>query len=102
MRIGDTIRITREDFIRLAPLGLMIYNPQTRSTFYYCRSRAACHTARHREIPGYVYSPGRHDTPQTLSSDHLRGYWDDIAVRAWVVTRLPNTYIYRRSACELV
>lgn len=98
MRLGDTISITREEFIRLAPLGLMLYQPQIRATFCYDPSSVSNSTSSHREIPGYIYAQGSHSsTTLSYSWDHLRGYWDDLIRRSFIVTRLPRTHIYRRT-----
>ena len=97
MKLGATI--TKEEFLRLAPLGLeAFYNG---GTYSYCRANAEAFkkwTEEHGElpsglIPGYIIKScprdAHDDFPDGVTHVHLRGSWSYFTNNDCIVAKLP-------------
>ena len=97
MKLGAII--TKEEFLRLAPLGLeALYNV---TTYSYCRANAEAFkkwAEEHGElpsdlIPGYIIKSQPRDEyddfPDGVTHMHLRGSWDYFDNNDCTVTKLP-------------
>ena len=97
MKLGDII--TKEEFLRLAPLGLeALYNV---TTYSYCRANAEAFkkwAEEHGElpsdlIPGYIIKSHPRDEyddfPDGVTHMHLRGSWDYFDSNSCIVAKLP-------------
>ena len=97
MKLGAII--TKEEFLRLAPLGLEAkYNV---TTYSYCRTNAEAFkkwAEEHGElpsdlIPGYIIKSQPRDEyddfPDGVTHMHLRGSWDYFDNNDCTVTKLP-------------
>ena len=94
MQVGDIISISREDFIRLAPKGLVL---RRFGTLYYYLPTA---TTRHYDaVSGYVI--GDLDAFRRHSyHDHICGLWSRFSPRRaaeFTVVQLPALSLYRRT-----
>ena len=95
MKIGDII--TKEQFLKFAPLGLtaLSYSP-TKILIGYCSKAAATYTATVEgpleAIPGYVLL--NENTKE--ARDHIRGYWNHINQGAFKIHTLPNMPLLKR------
>lgn len=97
MKLGATI--TKEEFLRLAPLGLEAFYDGT--TYSYCRANAEAFkkwAEEHGEfpselIPGYIIKScprGVHDDfPDGVTHLHLRGSWCYFDSNSCIVAKLP-------------
>ena len=97
MKLGAII--TKEEFLRLAPLGLEAFYDG--GTYSYCRTNAEAFkkwTEEHGElplglIPGYIIKSQPRDEyddfPDGVTHMHLRGSWDYFDNNDCVVTKLP-------------
>ncbi len=97
MKLGAII--TKEEFLRLAPLGLEAFYDGT--TYSYCRANAETFkkwTEEHRElpsrlIPGYIVKSNPRDEyddfPDGVTHMHLRGSWDYFNNNDCIITKLP-------------
>ena len=97
MKLGDII--TKEEFLRLAPLGLEA--SYDGGTYSYCRNNAEAFkkwTEEHGElpselIPGYIIKSQPRDEyddfPDGVTHMHLRGSWDYFDNNDCIVTKLP-------------
>lgn len=97
MKLGAII--TKEEFLRLAPLGLEAYRNGT--TYSYCRANAEAFkkwAEEHRElpsdlIPGYIIKSQPRDEcdnfPNGVTHMHLRGSWDYFDNDDCIITKLP-------------
>ena len=97
MKLGSTI--TKEEFLRLAPLGLEAFYDGT--TYSYCRANAEAFkkwTEEHGElpselIPGYIIkSQPRYECgnfPDGVTHVHLRGSWTYFDNNDCIITKLP-------------
>ena len=97
MKLGAII--TKEEFLRLAPLGLEAYRNGT--TYSYCRANAEAFkkwTEEHRElpsklIPGYIIKSQPRDEyanfPNGVTHMHLRDSWDSFGYNDCIITKLP-------------
>ena len=94
MKLGATI--TKEEFLRLAPLGLEAFYDGT--TYSYCRANAEAFkkwTEEHGElpsdlIPGYIIkSQSRSEYPDGVTHMHLRDSWSHFTNNDCIVTKLP-------------
>ena len=89
MKIGDII--TKEQFLKLAPLGLTALSSSPTNTLIgYCPKEAVKCIEIGEEplkaIPGYVLL----DKDTKEAGTHIRGYWFYIDQRAFRVHTLPN------------
>ena len=104
MKLGATI--TKEEFLRLAPLGLEAFYDGT--TYSYCRANAEAFkkwTKKHGElpselIPGYIIKsqPGDEfdDFPDGVTHMHLRDSWSYFTNNDCIVTKLPTKLLKQK------
>ena len=97
MKLGATI--TKEEFLRLAPLGLEAFYDG--GTYSYCKANAEAFkkwAEEHGElpselIPGYIIKSEPRDVyanfPDGVTHMHLRGSWDHFTNNDCIVTKLP-------------
>ena len=95
MKIGDII--TKEQFLKLAPLGLTALSSSPTNTLIgYCPKAAATCTeigeGPLQAVPGYVLLDK--DTKEAVS--HIRGYWNHISQGAFKIHTLPNMPLLKR------
>ena len=95
MKIGDVI--TKEQFLKLAPLGLTALSSYPTNTLIgYCPKAAANCTdigeGPLEAIPGYVLL---HNVTKQAGS-HIRGYWNYIDQGAFKIHTLPNMPLLKR------
>ena len=92
MKLGAII--TKEEFLRLALLGLEV--SCNRATYSYCRANAEAFkkwAEEHGElpsdlIPGYIIKSQPRD-PDGVTHMHLRGSWDYFDINYCIVAKLP-------------
>ena len=99
MKLGAII--TKEEFLRLAPLGLEAFYAGTGTTYSYCRANAEAFkkwAEEHGElpsdlIPGYIIKSQPRDEcddfPDGVTHMHLRGSWDNFDNNNCIITKLP-------------
>ena len=104
MKLGAII--TKEEFLRLAPLGLEAFYDGT--TYSYCRANAEAFkkwTEEHGElpsdlIPGYIIKSQPRDEyddfPDGVTHMHLRGSWDRFDNNGCIVTKLPTKVLKQK------
>ena len=97
MKLGAII--TKEEFLRLAPLGLEAFYDG--GTYSYCRANAEAFkkwTEEHGElpselIPGYIIKSQPRDEyddfPDGVTHMHIRGSWDYFDINYCIVAKLP-------------
>ena len=97
MKLGDTI--TKEEFLRLAPLGLEAFYDG--GTYSYCRANAEAFkkwAEEHGElpsdlIPGYIIKSCPRDEcdkfPDGVTHMHLRDSWYNFGNNDGIVAKLP-------------
>ena len=97
MKLGAII--TKEEFLRLAPLGLEAFYDV--GTYSYCRANAEAFkkwAEEHGElpsglIPGYIIKSEPRDVydnfPDGVTHMHLRGSWSYFTNNDCIVTKLP-------------
>ena len=95
MKIGDII--TKEQFLKLAPLGLTALSSSPTNTLIgYCPKAAAKCVEIGEEpfkvVPGYVLL--HKDTKE--AGAHIRGYWNYISQGAFKIHTLPNMPLLKR------
>ena len=95
MKIGDVI--TKEQFLKLAPLGLTaLSSSPAKALIGYCPKAAANGTEIGEEpfkaVPGYVLL---HNVTKQAGS-HIRGYWNYIDQGAFKIHTLPNMPLLKR------
>ncbi len=95
MKIGDII--TKEQFLKFAPLGLTALSTSPTSTLIgYCPKKAATYITSVEgpleAIPGYVIL----DKDTKKAGSHIRGYWNYIAQGAFKIHTLPNVPLLKR------
>lgn len=95
MKIGDII--TKEQFLKLAPLGLTASSASPTTTLIgYCPKEAVkCVEIGEeplRAVPGYVLL--HKDTKE--AGTHIRGYWHYIDQGAFKIHTLPNMPLLKR------
>ena len=95
MKIGDII--TKEQFLKLAPLGLTALSTSTPTTLIgYCpKSAATCTTTVEGPlgaIPGYVIL----DNNTKEAGSHIRGYWNLVNQGGFKIHTLPNMPLLKR------
>ena len=104
MKLGATI--TKEEFLRLAPLGLEAFYDG--GTYSYCRTNAEAFkkwTEEHGElpselIPGYIIKSQPRDEyddfPDGVTHMHLRGSWDYFDINYCIVAKLPTKLLKQK------
>ena len=95
MKIGDII--TKEQFLKFAPLGLTALSSSPTNTLIgYCSKVAATYTATTEgpleAIPGYVIL----DKDTKEAGYHIRGYWNHVNQGAFKIHTLPNMPLLKR------
>lgn len=95
MKIGDTI--TKEQFLKLAPLGLTAKSSSPTNTLIgYCPKAATTCTdigeGPLQAIPGYVILDK--DTREAVS--HIRGYWNRVNQGMFKIYTLPKVSLLKR------
>ena len=95
MKIGDII--TKEQFLKFAPLGLTALSSSPTNTLIgYCPKAAATCTeigeGPLRAIPGYVLL--NENTKEARG--HIRGYWDLVNQGGFKIHTLPNVPLLKR------
>ena len=95
MKIGDVI--TKEQFLKLAPLGLTaLSSSPTNTLISYCPKAAAKYTTviegPLEAIPGYVLL--NENTKEAGS--HIIGYWNLVNQGAFKIYTLPNVPLLKR------
>lgn len=95
MKIGDII--TKEQFLKLAPLGLTALSSSPTNTLIgYCPKEAVKGTEIGEEplkaVPGYVLLDK--DTKEAVT--HIRGYWSYIDQGGFKIHTLPNMPLLKR------
>ena len=104
MKFGDTI--TKEEFLRLAPLGLEAYCNGI--TYSYCRINAEAFKKWAEEhgrlpsdlIPGYIIKSlprdDYDDFPDGVTHMHIRDSWDYFDNNECVITKLPTKLLKQK------
>ena len=104
MKLGAII--TKEEFLRLAPLGLEAFYDG--GTYGYCRTNAEAFkkwTEEHGElpselIPGYIIKSNPRDMyddfPDGVTHMHLRGSWDHFNSNDCIVAKLPTKLLKQK------
>ena len=104
MKLGAII--TKEEFLRLAPLGLEAFYDGT--TYSYCRANAEAFkkwTEEHGElpsdlIPGYIIKSqprtSYNDFPDGVTHLHLRGSWGYFDNNVCIVVKLPTKVLKQK------
>ena len=94
MKIGDII--TKEQFLKLAPLGLTdLSSSPTNTLIGYCPKAAAkCLEIGEEslEIPGYVIL----DEDSKEAGSHIKGYWNHVNQGMFKIHTLPNMPLLKR------
>ena len=94
MKIGDII--TKEQFLKFAPLGLTALGSSPTNTLIgYCPKAAAkCLEIGEEslEIPGYVIL----DEDSKEAGSHIRGYWNHVNQGMFKIHTLPNMPLLKR------
>ena len=111
MRVGDII--TKEQFLRLAPLGLQITSndsDHSNAILGYCHKNCEAltkyqeqgNTLPSRVVPGYciVHEEERQYSyrPEGVTRTHLRNYWSHIENGEFIIHRLPNIQLLKRKS----
>ena len=104
MKLGATI--TKEEFLRLAPLGLEAFYDG--GTYSYCRTNAEAFkkwAEEHGElpselIPGYIIKScprdAHNDFPDGVTHVHLRGSWSYFTNNDCIITKLPANLLKQK------
>ena len=94
MKIGDII--TKEQFLKFAPLGLTALSSSPTNTLIgYCPKAAAkCPEIGEEslEIPGYVIL----DEDSKEAGSHIKGYWNHVNQGMFKIHTLPNMPLLKR------
>ena len=95
MKIGDII--TKEQFLKFAPLGLTALSSSPTNTLIgYCRKAAVKRVEIGEEpfksVPGYVLL----DKNTKEARLHIRGYWNHVNQGAFKIHTLPNMPLLKR------
>ena len=96
MKIGDII--TKEQFLKFAPLGLTALSSSPTNTLIgYCPKEAATYTEiaegpLQAVLPGYVLL----DNDTKEAGSHIRGYWNHIDQGMFKIHTLPNIPLLKR------
>ena len=104
MKLGAII--TKEEFLRLAPLGLEAFYDGT--TYSYCRANAEAFKKWTEEhgvlpsglIPGYIIKSqprdAHDDFPDGVTHVHLRGSWSYFDNNDCIITKLPANLLKQK------
>ena len=104
MKLGDII--TKEEFLRLAPLGLEAF--YSGGTYSYCKANAEAFkkwTEEHGElpsklIPGYIIKSEPRDVyanfPDGVTHMHLGDSWDYFDNNDCIVAKLPSKLLKQK------
>ena len=109
MRVGDVV--TKEQFLKLAPLGLQITPIESHSQIIlgYCHKNYEAFT-RYQEqgnslptrvVPGYCIIEEEFQftyRPIGVTRTHLRQYWSHIENGEFIIHRLPNIQLLKRKS----
>ena len=87
MKIGQTV--TKEEFIKYAPHGLILKS--LGDTFFYFNKNSTA-TSGHLSIPGYVFGDKRNEA--FIDQEHIMNLWSTI--NTYPVYRLPKKPLKRR------
>ena len=94
MKIGDII--TKEQFLKFAPLGLTALSSSPTTLIGYCPKAAATYTATVEglleAIPGYVIL----DKVTKEAGSHIKGYWNHVNQGMFKIHTLPNMPLLKR------
>ncbi len=91
MKIGDII--TKEQFLKLAPLGLTALSYSPTALIGYCPKAAATYTGTvEGPIPGYVILDK--NTKEAVA--HINGYWTHVNQGRFKIHTLPNMPLLKR------
>ena len=94
MKIGDIV--TKEQFLKFAPLGLTALSSSPTNTLIgYCPKAAAkCLEIGEEslEIPGYVIL----DEDSKEAGSHIKGYWNHVNQGMFRIHTLPNMPLLKR------
>ena len=94
MKIGDII--TKEQFLKFAPLGLTASSASPTTLIGYCPKVAATYTATVEgpleAIPGYVLL--NENTKE--ARNHIKGYWNLVNQGGFKIHTLPNIPLLKR------
>ena len=91
MKIGDII--TKEQFLKFAPLGLTALSSSTTALIGYCPKAAATYTGTvEGPIPGYVILDN--NTKEAVA--HIKGYWAHVNQGCFKIHTLPNIPLLKR------
>ena len=111
MKLGDII--TKEQFLRLAPLGLQIASNVSGDSHIilgYCHKNYEAftkyqeqgNTLPNRVVPGYclLHEAERQYSyrPIGVTRTHLRQYWSHIENGEFIIHRLPNIQLLKRKS----
>lgn len=111
MRVGDII--TKEQFLRLAPLGLQIASnvpDHSNVILGYCHKNYEAFTKYQeqgnslpsRVVPGYCimqeWERQYSYRPEGVTRTHLRQYWSHIENGEFIIDRLPNIQLLKRKS----
>ena len=111
MRVGDII--TKEQFLRLAPLGLQIasnVSDHSNVILGYCHKNYEAftkyqeqgNTLPSRVVPGYCIMHEEEYQysyrPIGVTRTHLRQYWSHIENGEFIIHRLPNIQLLKRKS----
>lgn len=111
MRVGDII--TKEQFLRLAPLGLQIASnvpDHSNVILGYCHKNYEAFTKYQeqgnslpsRVVPGYCimqeWERQYSYRPEGVTRTHLRQYWSHIENGEFIIHRLPNIQLLKRKS----
>ena len=103
MRVGDVV--TKEQFLKLAPLGLQIRHSE--AILGYCHKNYEAFT-RYQEqvnslptrvVPGYCIIEEEFQysyRPVGVTRTHIRNYWTQIENGECVIHQLPNIQLLKR------
>ena len=106
MRVGDVV--TKEQFLKLAPLGLQIRHSE--AILGYChknyeaftRYQEQVNSLPSRVVPGYclIHEEERQYPyrPVGVTRTHLRQYWEHIENGECVIHQLPNIKLLKRKS----
>ena len=106
MKLGDII--TKEQFLKLAPLGLQIRPNDSSVILGYCHKNYEAftkyqeqgNTLPSRVVPGYyLLHEGERQysyRPEGVTRTHLRNYWSHIERGEFIIHRLPNIQLLKR------
>ena len=88
MKIGQTV--TKEQFIKYAPHGLILKSIGDDTFFYFNKNTTA--DSGHLSIPGYVFGHKHNET--FIDQEHIMNLW--YSIHSYPVYRLPKKPLKRR------